>query len=71
MAAQLVLNEMDVSGFLANEAPGGIGIQEFTNELYSEKRVTLGHSIFGSSPVAQQITRIVMNLRARSAIRFH
>lgn len=71
MAAQLVLNEMDNSGFLANETPGGIGVQEFTNELYSEKRVVLGHSIFGSSPVAQQITRIVENLRAKRALRLH
>jgi hypothetical protein len=70
MAAQLVLNEMSVDGFLANETPGGIGVQSFSNELYSEKRTPLGSSIFGSSPVSQQITRIVNNLRCRSVGRF-
>ena len=71
MAAQLVVNEMDSTDFLANETPGGIGVQEFTNELYTEKRVTLGHSIFGSSPVAQQITRIMAHLRCKPVLRFH
>ena len=71
MAAQLVLNEMDQSGYLANETPGGIGVQEFTNELYSEKRVTLGHSIFGSSPIAQHITRLVAHMRTRPVLKFH
>jgi hypothetical protein len=66
MAAQLVLNEMSVDGFLSNETPGGVGVQEFSNELYSEKRVVLGNSIFGSSVVAQQIVRIVSQYRART-----
>jgi hypothetical protein len=70
-AAQLVLNEMDVSGFLANETPGGVGVQEFMNELYSEKRVTLGHSVFGSSPIAQQIVRLVGHLKSRPALKLH
>jgi len=66
MAAQLVLNEMSTDGFLSNEAPGGIGIQSFSNELYSEHRTPLGQSVFGASPVSQQITRLVANLRARA-----
>jgi hypothetical protein len=70
MAAQLVLNEMSVDGFLANETPGGIGVQSFSNELYSEKRVVLGNSIFGSSPIAVQITRIVNSYRCRTIGRF-
>jgi hypothetical protein len=70
MAAQLVLNEMSVDGFLANETPGGIGVQQFSNELYSEKRTPLGSSIFGSSPISQQITRIVSGYRARAIGRF-
>lgn len=70
MAAQLVLNEMSVDGFLANETPGGVGVQQFSNNGYSEKRTTLGTSIFGSSVTAQQITRIVAPLKARSVGRF-
>ena len=66
MAAQMVLNDMSVDGSMANEAPGGIGIQQFANELYSEKRTALGVSIFGNSPIAQQIVRLTRNLRARS-----
>jgi hypothetical protein len=70
MAAQLVLNEMSVDGFLANETPGAIGVQEFSNELYSEKRTKLGRSIFGSSPISQNIVNIVENLRASRVGRF-
>jgi hypothetical protein len=70
MAAQLVLNEMSTDGFLANETPGGIGVESFSNELYSEKRVPLGTTVFGSSPVAQQIARIVNQYRCRTVGRF-
>jgi hypothetical protein len=69
MAAQLVLNEMSTDGFLANETPGGIGVQQFSNELYSEKRTLLGASIFGNSPIAQQITRLVSSYRCRAIAR--
>jgi hypothetical protein len=70
MAAQLVLNEMSIDGSMDNEAPGGIGIQQFSNELYSEKRTTLGISIFGNSPIAQQIVRLTAEYRCRSVGRF-
>jgi len=70
MAAQLVLNEMSVDGFLSNETPGGIGVQQFSNELYSETRTKLGSSIFGQSPLAQQIQRLVSPYRARTVGRF-
>jgi len=69
MAAQMVINDMSVDGSMANEAPGGIGIVQFSNELYSEKRTALGKSIFGASPISQNITRLVANLRARSIAR--
>ena len=69
MAAQLVLNEMSTDGFLANETPGGIGVQSFANELYSEKRTPLGASIFGQSPIAQQITRLVASQKCRAIAR--
>jgi hypothetical protein len=70
MAAQLVLNEMSTDGFLANETPGGIGVQSFSNELYSEKRTPLGISIFGNSPISQQIVRLVADRTCRSVGRF-
>jgi hypothetical protein len=69
MAAQMVLNDMSVDGSMANEAPGGVGIVQFANELYSEKRTALGKSIFGASPISQNITRLVANLRCRSIAR--
>jgi hypothetical protein len=69
MAAQMVLNDMSVDGSMANEAPGGIGITQFANELYSEKRTALGISIFGNSPISQQIVRLTSNLRTRSIAR--
>ena len=69
MAAQMVLNDMSVDGSMANEAPGGVGIVQFANELYSEKRTPLGISIFGNSPIAQQIVRLTANLRCRSIAR--
>ena len=70
MATQLVLNEMSTDGFLSNEAPGGIGVQQFANELYSEKRTPLGISIFGQSPIAQQISRLVASYSCRAVGRF-
>jgi len=70
MAAQLVLNEMSTDGFLANETPGGIGVQSFSNELYSEKRTPLGISIFGNSPISQAIVRMVASYSCRAVGRF-
>ena len=70
MAAQLVLNEMSTDGSMANETPGGIGVQSFANELYSEKRTPLGISIFGNSPVSQNIVRLCADKRCRAVGRF-
>lgn len=69
LAAQINLNEIDVS--LANESIADIGIKSFTNQRYSEIRMTLSHSAFGNSPVANRIARLVRKLRGKPSIGFH
>jgi hypothetical protein len=69
MAAQVNLNEIDVS--LANESIADIGLKSFSNQRYSEIRMTLSHSAFGNSPVANRIARLVRKLRGKPSIGFH
>lgn len=69
MAAQINLNEMDLS--LSNEGTADIGIQAFSNQKYYEKRVPLGTSSFGNSPVANRIARLIKKYRSRPSIGFH
>lgn len=69
LAAQINLNEIDVS--LSNEGTADIGITEFTNQKYSEKRMQMVHTTFGNSPVAQRIARLVKKYRARVTIGLH
>ena len=66
LAAQINLNEMDVS--LANEGVADIGIQRFSNQSYSEERKFLGNTVFGNSAAAQRIARLVRKYRSRPAI---
>lgn len=68
LAAQINLNEMDVS--LSNEGVADIGVQRFSNQAYSEDRKKLGNTIFGNSAVAQRIARLVKKYRSRPAIVF-
>lgn len=69
LAAQVNLNELDVS--LANESIADIGLKSFSNQRYSEIRMTLSHSAFGNSPVANRIARLVRKLRGKPSIGFH
>jgi hypothetical protein len=69
LAAQINLNELDVA--LANESIADIGLKSFSSQRYSEIRMTLSHSAFGNSPVANRISRLVRKLRGRPAIGFH
>lgn len=66
MAAQIQLNEMDVS--LSNEGVADAGIQRFSNQAYSEERVKLGHTVFGNSAMAQRIARLVKRYRSKPAV---
>ena len=58
--ADIVLNE--IIGF-GNEAPGGVGVQEFSNQSYREKRTKLGKTGFGSSARAQFVSRLLTSFR--------
>ena len=66
LASQINLNELDFS--LSNEGTADIGIQDFSNQKYSETRVTLGNTAFGNSAVAQRISRLVKKYRTRPVI---
>ena len=68
IAAQINLNELDVS--LSNESIADIGITEFQNQKYSEKRMKLGSTAFGNSPMANRAARLVRKYRARPSIGF-
>ena len=58
--ADIVLNEMIGYG---NEAPGDIGVKEFSNQQYSEKRFGMTDTAFGSSARAQFAHRLLGKLR--------
>lgn len=66
LAAQINLNEMDVS--LSNEGTADIGVQRFSNQAYSEERKHLLNTVFGNSAIAQRIARLVKKYRVRSAV---
>lgn len=66
LAAQINLNEIDVS--LSNESLGDVGIEFFINQRYHEKRMKGITTVFGNSPLAQRIARLVRGLRARPGI---
>ncbi len=69
IAAQINLNEMDVS--LSNESTADIGVQQFSNQSYSEMRVKLGVNSFGNSALAQRAARLVKKYRSKPSIGFH
>jgi hypothetical protein len=58
--ADIVLNEIIGYG---NEAPGDVGVQSFSNLGYSEKRVGLVRTMFGTSARAQFASRLLNKLR--------
>ena len=58
--AEIMVNE--IVGF-GNEAPGDVGISEFSNQQYSEKRKGLINTVFGASPRANFAHRLLTRLR--------
>ena len=58
--AEIVINEIIGYG---NEAPGDIGVQDFTNQQYKESRVALLRTSFGTSARAQFATKLLTRLR--------
>lgn len=69
LAAQVNLNELDIS--LSNEGTADIGIQQFTNQKYSEVRANLGTTTFGNSAVTQRIARLVRKYKTKPTIGMH
>lgn len=53
----------EISGDGGNEAPGDIGVQSFSSEGYSEKRVKLRTTTLGSSPRANWCAEGLRDLR--------
>ena len=54
--ADIILNE--ITGY-GNEAPGDIGVQQYSNQNYSEARVKLLRTSFGTSARAQFIKKLI------------
>lgn len=69
MAAELDLKEMIDPGALEG-GPGDVGVQSFSTEGYSETRVKLRNTPFGTSALANHIFHRVRHLRRHRALRF-
>jgi hypothetical protein len=65
-AAEMILNQIEGYG---NEADGLVGVDEFKNQDYSEKRHDLKNTIFGSSARAQFVSSLFTNLRKHRYVR--
>jgi hypothetical protein len=69
MAAQINLNEMDIS--LSNEGTADIGVQVFTNQSYREERTKLLRTPFGSSAMAQRVANLTKGYRCKPSFGFY
>jgi len=58
--SDIIMNEIMEFG---NEAPGGVGVQEFSNQSYREIRTKLGKTGFGSSARAQFVSSLLTSFR--------
>jgi hypothetical protein len=65
-AADMVLNQIEGYG---NEADGLVGLDEFKNQDYSEKRHQLRETAFGSSARAQFVSNLLVRLRKHRFVR--
>ena len=60
--SEILMNEIVGYG---NEAPGDIGVQQFSNQQYSEIRVKLVNTAFGASARAQFVKKLVEKYRRK------
>lgn len=63
--AEIDLNEMLGYG---NESPGDVGVQSFSNQQYSERRVALLRTSFGTSAKANYALRKIERLKRRKYV---
>ena len=63
--ADIILNEIVGYG---NEAPGDIGVQQYSNQQYAEQRVKLVYTTFGSSARAQFVRKLIEKYRRKRFI---
>lgn len=68
MAASISLKEM-VDPFALESGSGDAGVEQFSTDGYSETRKGLINTVFGNSPVANKIRRLLMSYHKRPAIR--
>jgi hypothetical protein len=69
MAAQINLNEMDIS--LSNEGVADVGIQTFSNQSYREERTKLLRTPFGNSAMAQRVSNLTKGYRCKPSFGFY
>ena len=67
IAAELALNEIVDPG--ANEGAGDIGVQQFSNQSYTETRVRLKRTAFGTSARANYVANPVNSYRHYRALK--
>jgi len=65
MTADLILNQLLGYG---NEADGLVGVSEFKNQDYSEKRHNLKRTVYGSSARAQLISDLVASYKVHQLV---
>jgi hypothetical protein len=64
--SDMVLNQIEGFG---NEADGLVGLDEFKNQDYSEKRHQLKETVYGSSARAQFVSNLLVGLRKHRYVR--
>jgi hypothetical protein len=63
--ADIIVNEIIGYG---NESPGDIGVKSFSNQQYSEQRVALLRTSFGTSARAQFAKKLINSLKRRQFV---
>lgn len=66
IVADINLNE--ILDTFANESVGDIGVQKFSNQDYTEERVTLGRTALGTSARAQKAAQLVRQYQRRKMV---
>jgi hypothetical protein len=68
LASEINLNR--IVDATANEGTGDIGIEEFSNLGYRERRIGMKHTAFGNSAKANEIALMTNTYRKKRALKF-